>query len=113
MFITGLRKLDNFEIGIVTCKVFCCISLKIFKAVTKWLAYDWENRQQHAERLLRKVRLGTVPELSLAEGFTDDLLAVPELKQLFVEVVKDQYQIYDGIKPEHKELFKLRGVTVS
>ena len=60
----------------------------ILEAVMTWLKFDWDHRKVHAVDLLKKVRLGLVPLDRLRKIFGDDLLAIPECKNMIAEVVK-------------------------
>ncbi|XP_072040529.1 kelch-like protein 41 [Amphiura filiformis] len=84
----------------------------VFKAVMNWLKHDWENRKEHADSLLRRVRLGVVPDLDFSEAFTDEIMTVPECRELFEEIVKDQFKMYDGYDVANSEMFRARGVKV-
>ena len=56
--------------------------------IVKWLKYDWKGRRSHAPSLLKQVRLGLVPKESLTELMDSTILAIPECKKLFKEVMK-------------------------
>ena len=56
--------------------------------VIKWLKYDWDNRRTHAPSLLRQLRLGLVPKKRLTKLMNSAILAIPECKKLYQEVMK-------------------------
>ncbi len=78
-----------------------------------WLKHDWKDRKSEAESLLKKIRLGVVPEEELAEEFTDEILEVQECAHMYESIVKDHFKIYDGYEAENKHMFTIRGVKVN
>ena len=61
---------------------------QILQAALSWLKYDWEQRKVHAVDILKKIRLGLVSVERLKEIFDDELLSIPECKDMMEEVVK-------------------------
>ena len=64
--------------------------------MVNWLKYDWDNRRTHAPGLLKQVRLGLVPKERLTKLMDSAILAIPECKKLFKEVMK-------GLKSEKSQ----------
>ena len=84
--------------------------------VVSWLKYDWDNRCPHAPTLLQEVRLGHVPEQSLTELMDEEILKIPECKQLFEKACKGQKSGCSKLELSKKmpELFCARSIiTVS
>ena len=61
---------------------------QILQAALIWLKFDWEQRKVHAFDLLKKIRLGLVPLDRLGEILGDELLSIPECKDIVEEVIK-------------------------
>ena len=61
---------------------------QILGAALIWLKFDWKQRKVHAVNLLKKVRLGLVPLEKLRVALGEELLAIPECKDMVEEVVK-------------------------
>ncbi|XP_072026471.1 kelch repeat and BTB domain-containing protein 2-like isoform X2 [Amphiura filiformis] len=61
---------------------------QILQGTVVWLKYDWEQRKAHAVDLLKKIRLGLVPVDRLQHILGDELMAIPECKEMVDEVVK-------------------------
>ncbi|XP_072026472.1 kelch repeat and BTB domain-containing protein 2-like [Amphiura filiformis] len=61
---------------------------QILQGTVMWLKYDWEQRKAHAVDLLKKIRLGLVPVDRLQHILGDELMAIPECKEMVDEVVK-------------------------
>ena len=92
------------------------ILLQVLELIIKWLRQDWENRSTHAPSLLRKVRLGLVPEEILKQLMDDKVLEIPECKELFEEVLKELRSEESTVELAHKHpnLFATRStITVS
>ena len=53
-----------------------------------WLRHDWDQRKAHTTDLLKKIRLGLVPVDRLKQILSDEILAIPECKEMMEEVVK-------------------------
>ena len=62
-------------------------SSQVLDLTLAWLKYDEENRQQHAQKLLKKVHLGLVPQDSLA-SVAPTIAGFPGCKELIEEVLK-------------------------
>ncbi|XP_072016401.1 kelch-like protein 13 [Amphiura filiformis] len=61
---------------------------EILQNIMKWLKYDWCQRKTHTLDLLKKIRLGLVPVDKLKHILGDEVLAIPECKNLVDEVFK-------------------------
>ncbi|XP_072026470.1 uncharacterized protein [Amphiura filiformis] len=61
---------------------------QILQGTVMWLKYDWEQRKAHAVDLLKKIRLGLVPVDRLQHILGDELMAMPDCKEMVEEVVK-------------------------
>ena len=86
------------------------------EAVTNWLKHDWEHRKDHTKSLLEKVRLGVIQSTKLMDYMTEDMMALPECRELIESVVSRQ-QPCDDAKPsalvDWQLMFRPRGITVS
>ena len=88
----------------------------ILEAVMIWLKFDWEHRKVHVVDLLKKVRLGLVPHDRLEKVFGDDLLAIPECKNMMEEVVKLSVTKETASPPlvtSHPEFFASRNTITA
>ncbi|XP_072015483.1 kelch repeat and BTB domain-containing protein 2-like [Amphiura filiformis] len=65
-----------------------CKEEKILQATLNWLKYNWVERQCYAADLLKKIRLGWIPDNRLMPMLGDEVLAIPECKELVEELVK-------------------------
>ncbi|XP_072025714.1 kelch-like protein 15 [Amphiura filiformis] len=61
---------------------------EILQSTLNWLRYDWHQRQVHTTDLLKKIRLGLVPPDRLKQILGDEILAIPDCKEMIEEVVK-------------------------
>ncbi|XP_072019828.1 kelch-like protein diablo [Amphiura filiformis] len=61
---------------------------QILQGTVMWLKHDWEQRKIHAVDLLKKIRLGLVPFDRLQEILGNEIMAIPECKEMVEEVVK-------------------------
>ena len=89
---------------------------QILQAALIWLRYLWEQRQVHAVDLLRKIRLGLVPHDRLREILGDELLAIPECKDMVEEVQKLSVTKKTAVPPlarSHPELFATRNTITT
>ncbi len=57
------------------------------QAVVNWLQFDWEVRKEHTTSLLRKIRLGLVPQDNLQELCNSDIGSVEECRAIMEEVL--------------------------
>ena len=87
------------------------------RAVISWLKEDWESRREHAETLLKKIRLGMIPVANLKKLVDAEIQTVPGCKEMLDEVekclaVKEASKTPMSVQYPH--LFSSRGtVTVS
>ena len=84
----------------------------VLQAVLMWLKFDWDQRRVHAVDLIKKTRLGLVPIEQLKEILGDELLAIPECKDMVEEVVKLSVTKETASPPlikSHPELFATRN----
>ena len=89
---------------------------QILQAALIWLKFDWEQRKVHAVGLLKKIRLGLVPVHRLKEILVDELLAIPECKDMVEEVVKLSAAKDTASLPlirSHPELFASRNTIIA
>ena len=89
---------------------------QVLQAALMWLKFDWEQRQIHAFDLLKKIRLGLVPLDRLKEILGDELLAIPECKDMVEEVVKLSATKDTDSPPlikSHPELFASRNTIIA
>ena len=92
------------------------IYLQVLEMVTAWLKHDWTSRQCHATDLLKMVRLGFVPDETIRSMLGDDILGIPECKQLVEKVheLQASNQRPASLAKHHPGLFATRSViTVS
>ncbi|XP_072025710.1 kelch-like protein 15 isoform X3 [Amphiura filiformis] len=61
---------------------------EILQSTLNWLRYDWHQRKMHTTDLLKKIRLGLVPPDRLKQILGDEILAIPECKEMIEEVAK-------------------------
>ncbi|XP_072025719.1 ectoderm-neural cortex protein 1-like isoform X4 [Amphiura filiformis] len=61
---------------------------EILQSTLNWLRYDWNQRKVHTTDLLKKIRLGLVPFDRLKQILGDEILAIPECKEMIEEVAK-------------------------
>ncbi|XP_072021114.1 kelch-like protein 32 [Amphiura filiformis] len=89
---------------------------QILQGTVMWLKYDWEQRKIHAVDLLQEIRLGLVPVDRLQEILGDELLAIPECKEMMKEVGKLS-DIMDTASPQlmksHPDLFATRNTITA
>ncbi|XP_072014349.1 kelch repeat and BTB domain-containing protein 2-like [Amphiura filiformis] len=88
----------------------------ILQGTVMWLKYDWEQRKVHAVDLLQKIRLGLVPIDRLHKILGDELLAVPECKDIVEEVIKLSATKDTASPPlvkSHPELFATRNTITA
>ncbi|XP_072042468.1 uncharacterized protein [Amphiura filiformis] len=89
---------------------------QILRGTVTWLKYDWEQRKVHAVDLLKKIRLGLVPVDRLHKLLGDELLAIPECKDIVEEVVKLSVTMDTASPPlikSHPELFATRNTITA
>ncbi|XP_072020250.1 kelch repeat and BTB domain-containing protein 2-like [Amphiura filiformis] len=85
---------------------------QILQGTVMWLKYDWEQRKVHAVDLLKKIRLGLVPVDRLQEILGDEIMAIPECKEMAEEVVKLSVTKDTALLPlikSHPDLFATRN----
>ena len=88
------------------------IEVQILQATLIWLEFNWGQCKVHAVALLKKIRLGLVPLDRLKEILGDELLAIPECKDMVEEVVKFNVTKDTASLPliqSHPELFASRN----
>ena len=89
---------------------------QILQAALIWLKFDWDQRKVHAVELLKKIRLGLVPLDRLREILGDELLAIPECKDMVEEVVR-LHGTKDTASPalikSHPEFFASRNTIIA
>ena len=90
---------------------------QILESAINWLKHDWEHRKLHTFNLLKKIRLGLVPFDRLKTLLGEEILAIPECKNLMGEVVKLHATVGSTQVPlnqSHPDMFANRNtVTVS
>ena len=88
----------------------------ILQAALIWLKFDWGQRKGHTVDILKKIRLGLVPLDRLREVLGNELLAIPECKDLVEEVVKLNDTRNIALPPlisTHPELFASRNTITA
>ncbi|XP_072050211.1 kelch-like protein 30 [Amphiura filiformis] len=78
-----MEMMDNDDIETDT-----CTEEQILQVVIAWLKYDWEQRKVSAAHLLKKVRLGLVQVENLKQILGEEILDVPECKDMVEEVFR-------------------------
>ena len=85
---------------------------QILQAALVWLKFNWEQRKVHTVDLLKRIRLGFVPVARLREILGDELLAIPECKDMVEEIIKLSVNKDVASPPlikSHPELFASRN----
>ncbi|XP_072050127.1 uncharacterized protein [Amphiura filiformis] len=106
-----MEMMDNDDIETDT-----CTEEQILQVVIAWLKYDWEQRKVSVAHLLKKARLGLVQVENLKQILGEEVLDVPECKDMVEEVIrlnatKDEADV--PLIESHPELFASRNtVTV-
>ena len=89
---------------------------QILQAALIWLKYDLEQRKVHTVNLLKTIRFGLIPHDRLREILGDELLAIPECKDMVEEVVKLSVTKETASPPlaeSHPELFATRNTVTA
>ena len=89
---------------------------QILQAALIWLKFDWEQRKVHAVDILKKIRLGLVPLDRLEEILGDELLAIPECKDMVEEVFKLNVTKDTASLPlmkSHPQMFTSRNIITT
>ena len=111
MHFLGVNILKNKIL--IKLSIFVTHVFQILELIVKWLKHDWDKRRTHAPSLLKQVRLGLVPKESITELMDSTILAIPECKKLFQEVMKG-LESQGQLSLKTSNLFKSRGaITVS
>ena len=88
----------------------------ILEAALIWVKFDWEQRKVHAVDRLKQVRFGLVPLDRLQEILGEELLAIPECKDMVAAVVKLSVTKETASPPlgeSHPELFATRNTITA
>ena len=64
--------------------------IQVLEMVIKWLKHKWHQRHLYAHNLLKRVRLGQIPEDILTRLLDDEILSVEGCRQLLDEVLAKQ-----------------------
>ncbi|XP_072050438.1 uncharacterized protein [Amphiura filiformis] len=91
-----------------------CSEEQILQVVIAWLKYDWEQRKVSVVHLLKKARLGLVQVENLKQILGEEILDVPECKDMVEEVIrlnatKDEADV--PLIESHPELFASRNTV--
>ncbi|XP_072045789.1 kelch repeat and BTB domain-containing protein 2-like [Amphiura filiformis] len=88
-----------------------CSEEQLLRHVIQWLKHDWENRKIDAFDLLQKFRLGLLPKDKVQELLDDQILEIPECKEMMDDLVKNWTEL-EGVKDPLKlpESFLPRGM---
>ncbi|XP_072020765.1 uncharacterized protein [Amphiura filiformis] len=90
---------------------------QILQGAVMWLKYDWEQRKVHAVDFMKKIRLGlVVPVDRLQEILGDEIMAIPECKEMVEEVVKLSVTKDTASPPlseSHPDLFATRNTITT
>ncbi|XP_072050555.1 kelch-like protein 25 isoform X1 [Amphiura filiformis] len=78
-----MEMMDNDDIETDT-----CTEEQILQVVIAWLKYDWEQRKVSVVHLLKKARLGLVQVENLKQILGEEVLDVPECKDMVEEVIR-------------------------
>ncbi|XP_072050076.1 uncharacterized protein [Amphiura filiformis] len=104
-----MEMMDNDDIETDT-----CTEEQILQVVIAWLKYDWEQRKVSVAHLLKKARLGLVQVENLKQILGEEVLDVPECKDMVEEVIrlnatKDEADV--PLIESHPELFASRNTV--
>ncbi|XP_072050891.1 kelch-like protein 25 isoform X2 [Amphiura filiformis] len=78
-----MEMMDNDDIETDT-----CTEEQILQVVIAWLKYDWEERKVSVAHLLKKARIGLVQVENLKQILGEEILDVPECKDMVEEVIR-------------------------
>ncbi len=81
--------------------------------VVKWLKYDFDTRREFAPSLIRKVRLGLVPEESRNELLDAEITEIPECKQVLEKLTKYEQSSLSSFRRSQRypQLFTTRSTV--
>ncbi|XP_072045203.1 kelch-like protein 30 [Amphiura filiformis] len=84
---------------------------QLFRRIIQWLKHDWENRKGDAYKLLQRFRLGLLPKDKVQELMDDQILEIPECKEMMDDLMEKWAEI-EGVDDPLKlpESFLPRGM---
>ncbi|XP_072045790.1 kelch-like protein 26 [Amphiura filiformis] len=69
---------------------------QLFSQIIHWLKYDWENRKGCAHKCLSRLRLGLIPKDKVQELIDDQILEIPECKEMMDDMIK-KWTEFEGV----------------
>ncbi|XP_072044796.1 kelch-like protein 30 [Amphiura filiformis] len=84
---------------------------QLLSRIVQWLKHDWENRKGDACKLLQSFRLGLLPKDKVQELIDDQILEIPECKEMMDDLMEKWAEL-EGIEDPLKlpESFLPRGM---